>query len=277
MAGRKAGGRRGRAGRSMAQRTDPQALYERSVHDPVTEVDFLQEAFRRLRHRQPRSYREDFSGVASSACEWVRRGPHRVAIGVDIEPAVHEWGRRHCLARLSPAARRRVRLLNANVLDVRTRAVDVISALNFSYWVFRERAQLLRYFRNAWSGLGREGIFVLDAFGGHDAFRVMRERTKHRDFTYVWDQASYHPVTGHMVCHIHFHFPDGSRLDKAFSYEWRLWTLPEIREVLAEAGFSRVTVHWEGDDGEGGGNGEFSPTTEGEPDAAWIAYIVAEK
>lgn len=262
---------------TMAQRADRLALYERAVHDPATEVDFLQRAFRDARKRLPRSFREDFSGAASAACEWVRRGPQRRAIGVDIEPAVLEWGRLKRLSRLTPAARRRVSLVNADVLTVRTRPVEVIAALNFSYWVFKEREQLLRYFRNAFSGLTRDGILVLDAFGGYEACREMRERTEHRGFTYVWHQARYHPVNGHLLCHIHFRFPDGSRLDQAFSYDWRLWTLPELREILLQAGFRHVTVYWEGDDGEGGGNGEFTPSTTGEADGGWIAYVVAEK
>ena len=66
-------------------------------------------------------------------------------------------------------------------------------------------------------------------------------------------------------------------MEKAFTYEWRLWTLPEIRELLEEAGFGRVTVYWEGTDEDGEGNGEFEPTTRGDADAGWIAYLVAEK
>lgn len=266
-----------RSGPRMADEADPFVLYERSVHDPVTEVDFLQQTFRRLRGRQPRSYREDFSGAGTSAAEWVRRGPRRTAVAVDIDPAVQEWGRAHCLAELSPSARERLEWISADVLEVRTTEVDVISALNFSYWVFRERERLLQYFRNVLVGLGEGGLFILDAFGGYEAFQELSEHTDHGDFTYVWDQAVYHPVTGYMLCHIHFHFPDGSKLDRAFSYDWRLWTLPELQEVLQEAGFRKITVHWEGDDGEGGGNGVFTPTSDGTADAGWIAYIVAEK
>ena len=80
-----------------------------------------------------------------------------------------------------------------------------------------------------------------------------------------------------MRTHIHFKFPDGSRIKKAFTYEWRLWTAPEIRELLLEAGFRNPTVYWEGEDEDGEGNGEFSPEARGEADLAWIAYIVAEK
>ena len=65
-----------------------------------------------------------------------------------------------------------------------------------------------------------------------------------------------------MRCHIHFKFPDGSRIKNAFSYDWRLWTLPEVQELLAEAGFDRITVYWQGTDEETGeANGEFEPAS----------------
>lgn len=261
----------------MAETADRYQLYEEAVHDARAEVDFLRETYARLRGSQPRTFREDFSGAASAACEWVRRGPQCRAIGVDIDRDVLEWGRQHRLASLRPAVRQRVDLVNADVLRVRTEPVDVIAALNFSYWVFKSRREMLRYFRNARRGLEEQGLLVLDAFGGYEAFREMEESTRHSRFTYVWDQALYRPVTGEYQCHIHFRFPDGSRIDKAFSYDWRLWTLPELRELLTEAGFRQVTVYWEGDDGKGGGNGEFSPHPHGDADATWIAYIVAER
>ena len=135
-----------------------------------------------------------------------------------------------------------------------------------------------RYFRRVRDALVDDGLFFLDAYGGSDAYREMRERTELDDFTYIWDQATFNPINGDMSCHIHFSFPDGSRLRNAFSYHWRLWTLPEIREILAEAGFRRNTVYWQGTDEDSGeGNGEFEPSEVGEADPAWIVYIVAEK
>ena len=80
-----------------------------------------------------------------------------------------------------------------------------------------------------------------------------------------------------MTCHIHFEFQDGSRLEKAFSYTWRLWTLPEIRELLEETGFRQVTVYWQGYDDDGEPDGVFVPVGEGEADAGWICYLTAEK
>ena len=106
----------------------------------------------------------------------------------------------------------------------------------------------------------------------------MRERTEIDGFTYVWDQASFNPVNAHMQCHIHFHFPDGSKLNKAFTYDWRLWSLPEVKEILEEAGYSKVSAWWQGwDDNEEDGNGEYEPVEHADADAAWVCYIVAEK
>ena len=96
-------------------------------------------------------------------------------------------------------------------------------------------------------------MFFLDAFGGPDASDLTKEKTKIDGFTYIWEQAEFEPVTRRILCHIHFKFPDGSKIKRAFTYDWRLWTLPELRELLIEAGFARVRVYWEGDDGEGGG------------------------
>ena len=80
-----------------------------------------------------------------------------------------------------------------------------------------------------------------------------------------------------MDCHIHFAFPDGSRINRAFSYHWRLWTLPEIREILYEAGFRQVDVYWGGTDTKKNeGNGISTPSEVGDADPAWVCYIVAQ-
>jgi hypothetical protein len=261
----------------MADRADIHDLYERSVQAVDVEAEFLQDTFRALRGRSPVTYREDFCGTAAAACEWVRSGAGRRAIGVDIDASVLDWGRRNRVARLSESARARVKLLNADVRIVETDPVDLVGAFNFSYFCFKTRDEMRSYFARVHGSLNADGLFFLDAFGGPDASDLQKEKTKHDGFTYVWEQAQFEPVTSRIVCHIHFKFPDGSKIKRAFTYDWRLWTLPELRELLTEAGFSKVRVYWEGDDGEGGGNGIFTEHATGEPDLAWIAYLVAEK
>lgn len=261
----------------MSDRADRHSLYEKAVQCAEAEIDFVDETYETLRGRKAAWLREDFCGTGNTACEWVRRRPGNHAIGVDLDSDVQDWGRTHHVPRLR-AARERMRFVTADVSRVRCRKVDIVLAMNFSYWIFKERDTLRNYFRNVLSGLRRGGVFMLDAYGGADAHREIQERTRVDGFTYIWDQASYDPITGHILCHIHFSFPDRSRLRQAFTYDWRLWSLPEIREVLLEAGFRRATVYWEGtDEKTGEGNGEFTPQAHGESDDAFIAYIVAEK
>jgi SAM-dependent methyltransferase len=265
------------SGLTMAERADKHELYESAVQNVVEECKFVSKTFAKIRGRKPLSFREDFCGTASAACQWSRLGPKHTAIGVDIDKDVLAWGRKHRYSRLDADQKSRVTLLNANVLDADTGLVDVVGAFNFSYWIFQTRAQMLEYFRKIHATLKDDGIFFLDAFGGSEAFEEMKEKTQHENFTYVWEQARYSPVSGEIQSHIHFKFPDKSKLKRAFSYTWRLWTLPELTELLKEAGFPKVTVYWEGTDEEGEGNGIFMPDDRGEADAGWIAYIVAEK
>ena len=262
---------------TQAKRADRYALYQRAVQDPVWEMEFVEQVFRERCGRAPCMLREDFCGTALAACEWVRRSPQHRAMGVDLDAGVLAWARAHNVARLKPSAAQRLTLMQADVLTVETPATDVLLAFNFSYWIFKERVTLRRYFERARLHLNPDGLFMLDAYGGYDAFKEMREREDFGNFTYTWDQAEYEPVSGHTICHIHFSFPDGSRLPRAFSYHWRLWTLPELREILGEAGFRKVQVYLEGTDAKTGeGNGIFRPAETAEADPAWIAYLVAE-
>jgi SAM-dependent methyltransferase len=262
---------------TMAEQADIHELYEESVQNVENEVEFIQTTFGQLSGRTAYLFREDFCGTASAACEWVKQGPEYQAIGVDIDPAVLEWGRANRVGRLPAEDRARVSLMESNVLDVETPQVDVLAAFNFSYWIFEERATMVRYMRCCYEALKDDGVLFMDMFGGSEAFEETREKTKNDGFTYIWEQAEFHPVTNHMQSYIHFKFPDGSKIKRAFSYAWRLYTAPELRDMLLEAGFRNVTVYWEGEDEDGEGNGEFKPEDEGEADLAWIAYIVAEK
>jgi hypothetical protein len=160
----------------------------------------------------------------------------------------------------------------------KTPSVDTVIALNFSYFLFKTRTALRSYFRSVHDHLVRDGIFICDAYGGSEAFEEMKEERDCDGFTYIWDQNMVNPITNEVINHIHFRFPDDSELKKAFTYDWRLWTLPEIREAMLESGFSRTTVYWEGVDESGEeGNGEFAPAEKGEACAGWVAYIVGEK
>ena len=264
---------------TMAAAADRHRCYEASVQAVDAEIDFVDETFKDLRGRRAHLLREDFCGTANSSCEWVRRRPTNRAIGVDLDTDTLMWAKAHSLKYLKPAQRNRIKLVRGDVSTVKTEPADVILAMNFSYYIFKQRDTLRAYFKNVRRSLAPDGLFMMDAYGGSDAFQEMTEkRPITKDLTYVWDQVKYSPVTGDIHCAIHFHFRDGSKMRRAFEYHWRMWTLPEIRELLAEAGFRRSTVYWEGTDEETqDGDGDFQPNDTGDADLAWIAYVVAER
>ena len=276
---RSAGGLRGRRRRRRpheARRADKYALYERAVQDPEGDVMRVRRMFARVYGRPPRTLREDFCGTAAFATAWVAAHGEGRATGIDLDPEPLAWARRTHLSRLRPDQAARIALLRGDVRSARTAKVDVTVAFNFSFFVFKTRPELLAYFRRVRAGLREEGLFVLDAYGGPESFERREERRRCGGFTYVWDQDRIDPITHHAICHIHFEFRDGSRLWRAFSYDWRLWTIPELREVLADAGFSGTTVYWEGTErGTKEPNGVFRPREHADEDPAWIAYLVA--
>ncbi len=286
--------------RGIAARCDRYTLYERAVQCVEAEIDFIDETFTSLRGRNAVTLREDFCGTLNTSCEWVRRRKGNIALGVDLDPVPLAWGREHHLASLTPEQRSRVLVHEGDVLApvpvsglVAGSRFDTVLAMNFSYWCFKERAMLLRYLRAAREALVDDGVLFMDFYGGSDALKEIRERRPiprakpgeegfvsggyNGPFTYLWDQHHYNPITGDLICRIHFRFPDGSSMRNAFTYHWRLWTLPELRDLLTEAGFTRSTIYWEGDDHKGGGNGVFTATQDGEACPSYICYLSAER
>src|SRR5258708_2802418 len=212
----------------------------------------------RERHpgRTPRRFREDFCARAALATAWAARGPEREAWGIDLDPEPLAWARRHRLPHVRAAARR-VRLVRGDVRRPRRPLVDIACALNFSWWVFHRRTDLLAYLRAAHAGLAPGGVLVLNAFGGTRAEKLLVERTRKRPgngpdgeslpgFTYVWEHAALNAVDRRLVAHIHFELRDRRRLRRAFTYDWPMWTLPELRDLALEAGFGSVDVWSEG-------------------------------
>lgn len=266
---------------------DRLALYEASVQSPDYDLDFIERVYRRTRGRRPKRLREDFCGTAALACAWARRGRDHHALGLDLDAATLEWGRRWHLARMPRAAQARVRLLQRDVRSVTRPGADVVVAFNFSWWIFRERRELLRYFRAARASLEPGGMLIAHTYGGTACLEVQSERRRIAPsqgpdglrmpgFTYEWQQSYFNPVDHHVRCHIHFRFRDGTRMRRAFTYEWRMWMLPEVRELLLEAGFRTVDVWVEGwDHRRHQPSDVFRRRKRFENQLGWLAYIVA--
>lgn len=257
---------------------DRYALYQSAVQQPDADLDFMTRVFKRRYGRAPRDLREDFCAAAFTACTWVRRNKQNRAWGVDLDPEPLAWGAEHNASALGPEdgeRRSRLKLVQGDVLARGVvPAVDVVLAQNFSYFIFKTRDLLRGYFAAAREGLKDEGLLILDLFGGPEAQKMGEERTRHRGFTYVWDQARYDAITNEILCHIHFEFPDGRKRRKVFSYDWRLWTIQEVRELLVEAGFSATEAYWEGTTAEGEGNGVYTKRDLAENEDSWLAYVV---
>lgn len=278
------GSKKDRKRTSMAMLADRHALYQKSVQDPESEINLMAKKYRKIRGRDAISFREDFCGTAYLSTEWCKTRPDRTAIGVDLCKDTLAWGKVHNVDAAPKNVAGRVRLVHANVLEYQAEPVDLTCALNFSYCVFKDRDTLRSYFRAAHRGLNQDGILVLDLLGGTATIDTLEEEreVEDEDFIYVWDQHKFNPVTADFECRIHFRFPDGSSIENAYIYEWRLWTIPELRELLLEAGFSKVRVFWEefrntDDDSEYlESTGKYKEVTEVENQESWVSYIFAE-
>ncbi len=251
-------------------------LYTKAVQGPEEDAAYLARLFKRMCGRPAQLFREDFCGTAALSCAWIKQHRDNEAIGVDLDAPTLAWGSTHNVAKLTEQQQDRLSLVHANVLDMVRPKVDLIAAMNFSYFIFKTRDLLRQYFKVVRKSLKPDGLFLMDAFGGSESYEELEEKRKCGGFTYVWEHARYSPVTGEILCHIHFEFNDGTRMPKAFTYDWRMWSLVEIQEILHEAGFSQVEIHWEGTDSDTGeGNGVFRKTAIGEAIESWVAYIVA--
>lgn len=266
--------KRKKRSRGLAATADRHACYQTSVQSPEADLDFFVERFRERRDREPLSLREDFCGTAFLSSVWLQGSSQRTALCVDIDPDPLEWGRRH---NLSDSLGKRARLECADVRAVTKPPVDLACAMNFSFCVFKQRAELRDYFRAVSRGLVKDGMLLCELYGGTEAIVPIEERRTVNDFTFVWQQAKFNPITNETRCHIHFEFSDGSQMKRAFTYDWRLWSVPEVRELLEEVGFRDVEVYWEQVDDEGDGTGEYLATTEEENQEGWLVLIVASK
>ena len=268
---RKSGGKR-KDKRTLAEKADKYKCYQKSVQDAEHEVEFFERVYREFFGRQPQRLREDFCGTFSVCCEWAKSKRTREAIGVDYDPECVEWGREHNLAAIPEDARSRVHIHTADVREVKRSKAHLLAAQNFSFWFFTTRAELLDYFKHCRANLDERGLLVLDMMGGSDCYIEDQEDTrKVGGFTYVWGQERFNPITSESDHYISFRFKDGSALEKIFTYHWRFWTIPEVMELLHEAGFSDAVVYWEDDDE------VYRKRLSAPSDASWIAYIVAKK
>ncbi len=222
---------------------DKHDLYELCVQS----VGHLAPLLRAIHGGQPAALGEDFCGTAALSRTWCALKEGATALGVDLDPGA--------LARCPETPG--VRLVEG---DVRTVAdpVDVLFVGNFSIGYHHTRAELVSYLTHARSRMNPGGVFVCDTYGGESAFLTGAVHRPHpipksldgvggRICRYTWEQRHANPLTGMVTDVIHFRIDDCGdiveEIDDAFVYEWRLWSVPELRDAMLEAGFAETAVY----------------------------------
>lgn len=256
---------------------DKYEYYEKSVQNPSNEVEFFNDKYFEIKKKKPRTLREDFCGTGAISCEWVAQSPEHKAWAIDLDPEPVEYGKKNHVTKLKQEDQSRVKYILEDVLKVKTEKVDVCFAFNFSYFIFKQRAELLTYFKAVREALNDDGVFFIDLFGGPDSQTEMTDIIKHEGFKYYWECQKFNPMNNHCRFAIHIKRKGEQKRKDVFVYEWRMWVMSELKDIMLEAGFKSTIGYWEGEDDDGGGDGEFFATEEAENCDAWVTYIAAVK
>jgi hypothetical protein len=257
---------------------DKYELYHASVQSPEEDVQFYRDRYIDIRGRKikPTVLREDFCGAGAISCEWVKLNKKYKSVGLDLDDEPMNYGRKNYISKLTDDQKHRILLVKKDVLTKNLPKADIVAAVNFSYFFFKQREVLRQYFANVRESLNANGIFLVDIFGGTQCTDAITDKTRHKGFTYFWDQKNFDPYSNEAQFAIHFKL-NKKMYKNVFTYDWRMWTIPEVKEIMIEAGFKSTEVFWEGSKKDGSGNGLFTKITEGEACESWIAYIVGVK
>ncbi|MBX9735640.1 MAG: hypothetical protein K2X32_01830 [Phycisphaerales bacterium] len=265
-------------------------LYEICVQRPEALIPLL----RAIHAGEPKVLGEDFCAGAACARHWVKSIPAGVAYVADIDPEPLRRVRAWHVEQTPEVARR----LIAKRLDVLkksasgARSCDVLFTGNFSIGEIHSRDDLVSYLNRSRNRLKRNGVLICDTYGGETAFTrgsvqrihpVPPALTGSRASTrvrYTWQQRTADPLTARVENAIHFRVEQGGEivqeLTDAFVYHWRLWSVPELRDAMLEAGFRRVEIYAQLIDAEDSeGNAYAHPVTDpSELDESFIVCVV---
>jgi len=257
-------------------RDEKYALYEGSVQNPDADINFINREYKKLFGKLPLVLREDFCGTGSMACAWVAQSKQHKAHGIDLDMEPISYGVENHLFKLKEEEQKRMEYILGNVMSSYDFKADVVVAFNFSYFLFKQRADLVKYFSQVRKHLKKDGAFFIDLFGGTETKKPLEESVKHKNHTYYWDCDKYNPLTEDVLYYIHFKtHKDQVKHEKVFKYDWRMWNARELQDVLKDAGFKTTHIYWEGVDKDGTGNGNFAKTNKAENCESWVTYICA--
>lgn len=216
-------------------------LYEIAAQMPEMQARFL----RSVHAGAPLRLGEDFAGPAGIARAWLALFHTNTAVATDRDPEPLEHARER-LSLSDPDALMRFETVTDDVLASRGR-VDVIAAFNFAVCEIHNRRRLVTYLRHALVRLDTLGVFVADLYAGPSALvpGTIAQDIEYEGeiIRYEWEQVSADPVNARVRNAMHFTLPDGTRIENAFTYDWRLWTIAELRDAMAEAGYRSTEVY----------------------------------
>lgn len=209
---------------------------------------------------EPTVLREDFCGTAAVSRRWIEEAnamdeahPWRArqAIAMDLDQDVVALARRSA----DPTAAIRFFQGDCTAKDPSAESdpSDLVFVGNFSLGYCHARTTLVRYLKQCHARLrASRGVFACDLYGGPNAFTLggihRRHPSRgHETIHYIWQHEEADPATAMVTNSISFEIErDGEiveRLSRAFVYRWRLWSLPELKDAMSDAGFREVEVY----------------------------------
>jgi hypothetical protein len=244
-------------------------LYELCVQSPAMEAAFVEA----VHGGSCRTLGEDFAGPAGIARAWLTRSPDHRAVVADRDDEPLRHAVRKLTAGVSGGEAERLlerfTVRERDVLEVGDR-VDAICALNFAACELHTRERLVTYLRHALFRLEPGGVLVLDLYAGPNALVTGEsEQVIELDadenqavggtggadgagdgpaLLYRWRQVEADATTARVRNAIDFGVLDRAgrvvaEMPDAFSYDWRLWGVAELREALRDAGFRSTEVY----------------------------------
>jgi len=116
------------------------------------------------------------------------------------------------------------------------------------------------------------GVMVLEQYAGPEACMTGSDIIElDDDLIAIWEQESFNAVTHQGINYLHFRSADGQPVAKPFVYDFRIWSLPELSDLLYEAGFGQLQFFQMG--GEVTGNLEACSSAEIQDH--WTVHIAA--
>jgi len=214
-------------------------LYQKTVQNPKREVEFYRKIYRMIFNTVPNHFREDFCGTGRLSCEWVKNNVYNTAVGIDLDEETVNWGRENNINNL-PSGSERIELIIQNVLEPfdSNKRFDIICSMNYSHYLLVKRKHLVTYFMNVRANI-QKGLFIMDFFGGSHIFEE-HEHQNQSDY-YKFKNEQMNILNNNIICTLNFKTKE-KKLETLFTYNFRIYSLIELKEALEEAGFNRFKI-----------------------------------